>query len=155
MKTKIMTLIPVLFIVAVGCAGVRTATEFSGIQSFKNVRWGMTRDKAEVLMDRDLKKSGSMTYYMGDVMFGMPCKVTFDFGLKNSLRSITVEFDVMNPDAEYDYVIKKVTEAYGEAKKNSRDSGVMWDTPDTVISLMLTGGEDRQMRLAFVMIEKT
>jgi hypothetical protein len=153
---KIKLLLPILALfAAAGCAGAPAAKEFSGTQTFKNVKWGMSRDKAEVIIDRDLKAIDAMKYYAGDQIFGMPCKVTYDFGLKNRLRSIIVEFDVMNQDAEYYYVIKKISEEYGPPQKNSPKTGVIWYTPDTVIGLVIIGGDEKQMKLSFIMKEKT
>ena len=137
-----------------GCAGLEVAPEFTGTQSFKGVRWGMAKDKVQVVIDRDLKKAEAMKYYMGDVMYGMPCKVTFEFGLKDNLRAITIDFDTMNPDAEYDYVIKNVTQIFGQPKKNSRETGVIWHSIDTASVLLMTGGAEKEMKLSFIEKEK-
>jgi hypothetical protein len=150
---KIMTVFIALFVIT-GCAGVAVAPEFTGTQSFKGVKWGMSKDKVQVVTDRDLKKIDNMKFYMGDVMYGMPCKVTFEFGLKDNLRSVIVDYETVNPDAEYDFVIKNITQLMGQPKKNSRDTGVVWYSPDTVAALLLTGGAEKEIKLTFVQKEK-
>ena len=153
MKLKIVFAVMMVSLIA-GCAGVAVAPEFNGIQSFKGVKWGMSKDKVQVVIDRDLKKLDAMKYYMGDEMYGMPCKVTFEFGLKDSLRSVIIDYDTMNPEAEYDYVAKNITQAYGAPKKSGKDSGIIWHTADTVAVLMMIGGMEKQIKLTFVQKEK-
>jgi hypothetical protein len=153
MKRSLM-LVLILSATLFGCAGLAVAPEFAGTQSFKGARWGMPKDKVQVVIDTDQKKAGDMNYYMGDVMYGMPCKVAFEFGLKDSLRSVIIDFDTMNPDAEYDYVIKNITEIFGQPKKNSRESGVIWHSPETAVVLLMTGGADKEMKLSFIQKEK-
>ena len=144
----------VLIIFFAGCAGVAVAPEFNGLESVKGVKWGMSRDQVQVVIDRDLKKMDAMKYYMGDVMYGMPCKVTFEFGLKDNLRSVIIDFDTMNPEAEYDFVIKNVSGIFGAPKKNSRQTGVVWHSPDTAAVLLMTGGAEKEMKLTFILKEK-
>jgi hypothetical protein len=153
MNRRLMFIL-ILSATLLGCAGIEVSPEFAGTQSFKGVRWGMSKDKVQVVIDRDLKKTEAMKYYMGDVMYGMPCKVTFEFGLKDNLRSIIIDFDTMNPDAEYDFVIKNITAIFGQPKKNSRESGVIWHSPDTATVLLMTGGAEKEMKLSFIEKEK-
>jgi hypothetical protein len=108
----------------------------------------------QVIIDRDLKKQDNMKFYMGDVMYGMPCKVIFEFGLKDSLRSIMIDFETLNPDAEYDFVIKNISQIFGPPKKNNAVTGVVWHSPDTAAVLLMTGGSDKEMKLTFVQKEK-
>jgi hypothetical protein len=91
---------------------------------------------------------------MGDIMYGMPCKVTYEFGVKDRLRSISVDFETTNPDAEHDYVIKNVSQVFGDPKKNSKTGGVVWHSPDTAVVLLISGGEEKTMNLTFVNKEK-
>ena len=154
MKYRIVMLAALVLAAFSGCAGIAVAPEFAGTQSFKGVKWGMPRDKVQVVIDRDLKKAGEMKYYMGDVMYGMPCKVTFEFGLQDNLRAVIIDFDTMNPDAEYDYVIKNMTQLFGQPKKNSRESGVIWHSPDTAAVLLMSGGAEKEMKLSFIEKEK-
>jgi hypothetical protein len=153
MNIKLLLPVAIIFTL-LGCAGIAVSPEFMGTQSFKGVKWGMSKDKVQVVIDRDLKKMEAMKYYIGDVMYGMPCKVTFEFGLKDNLRSIIIDFDTMNPDAEYDFVIKNITQILGQPKKNSRESGVIWHSPDTAAVLLMTGGAEKEMKLSFIEKEK-
>lgn len=137
-----------------GCAGLVVAPEFNGTQSFKGVKWGMSPDKIQVVIDRDLKKLDPMKYYMGDVMYGMPCRTTFEFGPRQNLKAVSVEYEVSNPDAEYDFIIKNISELYGSPKKNSRQTGVVWHSADTAVVLLMTGEVEKELKLSFIQKEK-
>jgi hypothetical protein len=153
MKLRLLNTIMLTLLIA-GCAGVAVAPEFTGTQSFKGVKWGMNKGKVQVIIDRELKKIDTMKYYMGDVMYGMPCKITYEFGLKDNLRSIIIDFETMNPDAEYDFVIKNISGIFGTPKKSSREAGLVWHSPDTAVVLLMTGGSEKEMKLSFIQKEK-
>lgn len=151
---NIRKLLPIIFLIAAGCAGVTVSQEFAGIESFKGIKWGMSRDKVQVVTGRDLKKMDGTKSYIGDVMYGMPCKITFDFGYKDSLKSVVVDYDVMNPEAEHAFVAKNISDIFGPPKKGKKETGIWWHSPDTAAVLVMTGGDEKEMNLTFVQKEK-